>query len=324
MSELIVRAEQGLLGVMLRNPGQLPFVVDSLEADDFSHERHRAVYRTLTEADTLDLSVNERIARVATVAEVHLDPDWLRTLADTAPPEALMPGYYRIVYEAAFERDITGLAEPYRLAAAAYPDPHDRAELLKLADVLDAQSAYFGGPVTDIVLPARSSELDLRVALTREDQVIADIVQHPERARDVAAWLDSSVFTTEQRRHTFEFAVSLGYDRDTFDAVTLAWQVNRAQNLAAYPGPTTPPASIDADYTYLTRLYAATVASGTAIIVGRELLTAHVQAQHQPTINVTAQADHSVAAGPQPAPQRLHTPPPLHQAPATNVRPIEL
>lgn len=327
MSELITRAEQGLLGAMLRDYDH-PFVVDSIEPDDFAHAQHRAVYRALLENDTSDASPEQRIALVTAVAETNVDPAWLRELVDNAPPDALVIGYSRIVYEASFNRMFVDLAEPAHRAADAVTDPEGRAELRRLAEVLDAQVAYFGAqstsdPIVDIAPTVKDAELDLRIALTREDQVIADIVQHPERARDVAAWLDSAVFTTEQRRHTFEFAVSQAYDSDHFDAVTLAWQINRAQNITAYPNAAAPPASIDADYTYLTRLYTATVTSGAAVVVGRELLTAHVQAQHQHAAR-PQQVTPIGQTPPRPQQQQLRTSPPLHQAPATDIRPIEL
>lgn len=328
MADLILRAEQGVLGALLRNPDQ-PTIVDNLHADDFGHDVHRAVYRALIENEPpWVINLDERIAVVVAVAETDVDPQWLHAIADAIVADELVPEYARIVVRAAFERDLTGFAEPYQQAAALADDPVTRDGLLRLADVLDTQVAFFGEPAAidpafDIVLTGQGVEADVPFILEPEDQVIADILQHPEQAREVAAWLDSELFTTGRRRHTFEFAVSLAYDNEPFDSVTLAWNINRAQNHDRYSDPEqTEPAPIDADHQYVTRLYGATIVPGTAVVVGRDLLTAHVQARHQTAATASTQRTMQIEQTPT-APQ-LGMQPPLSQEPATDIRPIEL
>lgn len=331
MADLIVRAEEGILGAMLRNPNQ-PEVFATLTTDDFGYDLHRAVYEALLEPDAVMTgSVEERIISVVGlmgIAQTDVDPDWLRRLAETAPPQELVREYAKIVVEAAFERDVADFSEPYTQAAALADDPDTRENLLRLAEVLDAQVHFFGeaaavAPVVDIVLTGQGVDVDVRFVLEPEDQIIADILQHPHQARAVAAWLDSELFTDSRRRYTFEFAVSLAYDNDPFDAVTLTWNVNRALNLDRYQDPEqSEPAQIDADYQYVTRLYGATIVAGSAVVVGRDLLTAHVQAQHQ--IAVTASTQRIMQIEQAPLAPQLGTEPPLEQAPAADIRPIEL
>jgi replicative DNA helicase len=329
MADLILRAEQGVLGAMLRNPNRPDIITDGLTADDFGHPQHAAVYEALLDPNVITTSnLDERITNLVAVADADLDPGWLRTLAETDVREELVREYARIVVQGAFERDIADFADPYEQAAALADDPETRDGLLQLAEVFDNQVTYFGeaaaiDPAADIVLTNSDLDVDLGNVLEPEDQVIADIVQHPEQAREVAAWLESDIFTTGRRRHTFEFAVSLAYDDDPFDSVTLAWNLNQAQNYDFHNDPgQTEPAQIDADYAYVTRLYAATIVAGTAVVVGRDLLSAHVQARHQISITASTQQIVQVeqpAPGPQPGMD-----PPLEHAPAADIRPIEL
>jgi hypothetical protein len=159
--------------------------------------------------------------------------------------------------------------------------------------------------------------------LHREDQVLADMLQHPDQARTVAPWLDSSVFTTSQRRLAFELAVSIAYDHDPLDSVILAWHFQRARPFAALEHPDHPPHGADwpSDFGYLRRLETATVTVGTAVIVGRELLTEHVQATL--ALSATAAAERAAPAQ-TPAVAPIGPEPPLGPAPAVQHPRIQL
>lgn len=330
MSDLTLRAEQGVLGAMLLDT-HTTLITDNVEVDDFDDPTHRAVYQALRETDLMSFdSLDERITVVVATTAADIDAGRLRQLADLAPGEELIGDYTRIVVQAAFERDLAGFAQPYHHSAELATDPQTQAALRRLGDVLDAQVAFFGEPPTtdpvfDIAVTGHSVELDLRFVLHREDQIIADILQHRAQAREVATWLDPEVFTTGQRRTTFELAVSLAYDNDPFDTVTLAWHLNRAQNITRYLDPATaPPTPMDVDYEYLNRLAGATVTTGTAVVVGRELLIEHTQAQHAIAVSASTQRIVHVQQTAPPTQQQTGLEVPLSPAPAADIRPIEL
>lgn len=335
MSELIMRAEQGVLGVMLRDPQTV--VSLQVEYEDFGHPTHQAVFAALADLEFAVYDTEQQ--RLAAVARALDRPDvdtaWLTRLADTAPAAELAPEYARIVVQAAFDRDVADFAQPYRDSAQLATDPQIREALTRAADALDAQAAVFTPASTvdtDITVQVAGDVAyisgDVRVDLHREDQIIADLIQHPDQALEVAAWLDSEVFTSAQRKLTFELTVSLAYDGDPFDTVTLAWHVQRARDVERYNDPdifTVVPA--ESDYAYLTRLHALPVPIGAAVVVGRDLLTEHVQA----TLALSA-AEATERAPLAAAPQQVvrqteqHRAwePPLSPAPNADIRPIEL
>ena len=332
-SELIMRAEQGVLAAMLTRT-HADLITNNLGNDDFAHPAHRAVYSALQDLEFSGLdSVGERASAVAGIVErADVDAAWLTQLAEQTPHEDLIVQYTRIVVQASFDREVADFADPYREAAATADDT-GRQALLRLADALDAQAAVFTpassiDPDVDIRLIAdlrvQVGE-QIRVELHPQEQVIADIVQHPEQGVAVAAWLDSDVFTTEQRKMTFELAVSLAYDNDAFDTVTLAWQVQRLRDVARYDQPDQPvETSAESDYAFVNRLSAATVTAGAAIVVGRELLTEHVQATLAASVTVAA-AEHTMhAEGPRVQQTARMQAPATQTPPAADIRPIEL
>ncbi|GIE86834.1 DnaB-like helicase N-terminal domain-containing protein [Actinoplanes regularis] len=336
MSELIIRAEQGVLAAMLTRT-RADLITNNLSTDDFAHPAHQAIYGALRDLEFVEHdSVSERAETVAAIVErPDVDAAWLAQLAEQTPHEDLVVQYARIVVQASFDREVAEFADPYREAAAAATDDASREPFLRLAAALDAQAEVFTPASTiatdaDIRLTADLSVQvgeQIRVQLPAEDQVIADIVQHPEQGAIVAPWLDSDVFTSDQRRMTFEIAVSLSYDGDAYDTVTLAWQVQRLRDIRVYDEPQQEvEAPGESDYAYLRRLNAVAVTAGTAVVVGRQLLTDHVQAHLAVTVSATT-AEHTtqVTLAAQTHQQVSPMQPPITQAPAADtIRPIEL
>jgi replicative DNA helicase len=319
MSELIMRAEQGVLAAMLTRT-DYDLITNNLEAADFAHPVHQAVYTALRDAETAPYdNLAEHIATVALIVDrPEVDEAWLRQIAGRRPEQDLIGQYTRIVVQAAFDRDVAGFADPYREAAAH--TEQDREILTRLADALDAQAAAFGpgstiDPTIDVRLDVELSvPFDVSHELDREDQIIADILQHPEQATAVAAWLDSAVFTSPQRRLAFELTVSLAYDQDTFDTVTLAWQLQRARDILRYDTPELAAETLrEDDYAYLNRLRTATVTAGTAVTIGHQLIHQHIHTtvalSEATTTERAAQAavTHQHHAGPAPVTQTTTT-----------------
>lgn len=331
MSDLILRAEQGVLGALLTDPDQLTVV----SAGDFAHPTHQAIYSAIRDLQSLGYEPGRLADAVAGIVDrPDVDATWLRELADAAPDRDRAKAYARIVVQAAFDRDTADFAQPYLDAAEQATDPDARRHLTRLGNTLTAQ-ADRNGP-SSIVDPDASPRLTATARptataeLNREDQILADLLQHPDQARTVAPWLDSAVFTTDQRRLAFELVVSIAYHGDPVDAVVLAWEVERARPYAvATPEPNqhTQLGGRPSDYTYLRRLETATVNAGTAVLVGRELLTEHVHATL--AVSVTAAAERGPHAGPpQPVPAQaiapIRTEPPLSPAPVVPQPRIQL
>ncbi|GAB7048448.1 DnaB-like helicase N-terminal domain-containing protein [Catenuloplanes indicus] len=335
MSELIMRAEQGVLGVMLAG-GDQPSIRDHLTSSDFGHPVHAAVYSALRDLEGADLPPERLRAVVASTLELpEVSEQWLTELAERAPDHYRAQTYTRIVIDAAFTRETADWAAPYRDAAATTTDPVGREHLLRVSDALDAQTEVFlptaaidHERTVDLTTSGRAT-VEITSELGREDLVIADLLQHPDQAREVAAWLDSAVFTSEQRRLVFEITASTGYDGDPIDAVIIAWQVDRERQTAHLWGERTqerdPGAGwavdgpdVEADFAYVTRLERTTVTRGTAVVVGRELLIAHVQTEiHASTTTISAQARVVPTA------QQVGVEPPMPIAPTVDQPQIE-
>ncbi|WP_020525229.1 DnaB-like helicase N-terminal domain-containing protein [Catelliglobosispora koreensis] len=284
MTDLIMRAEQGVLGALLsaRDPDEHALVYTSLDADMFGHPAHQAIYTALADLRLGDYTQVELITAVgAAVDRGDVDTAWLTQLAADAPDDPHVRAYVKIVLNAAFDRDMLDFADPYLAAAELENDLEARAALQHTGAALEAQAAIFAAssiiaPDTSVV----STSVVVEVDLTREEQVLADLLQHPDQAGKVAAWLDPEVFTTEQRRMAFEITVSHAYHGDPVDPVIVAWEIERGREINAYyqrePGPADP--EREPDYRYLTRLGATAVATGTAVVIGHELLSEHVSA----------------------------------------------
>ncbi len=85
MSQLIMRAEQGVLGVMLTG-GDQPPIRDHLTSSDFGHPVHAAVYSALRDLDGADLPPERLRAVVASTLELpEVTEQWLAELAERAP-----------------------------------------------------------------------------------------------------------------------------------------------------------------------------------------------------------------------------------------------
>jgi replicative DNA helicase len=299
MSEMIMRAEQGLLGAMLTDR-ERQLITAHLTVDDFGHPAHQAVYAAL-----LDLHLVADVPPapdlvLAMVARDDVNVTLLTTLAASAVEAPLVRPYTQIVLQAAFDRDSIGFAEPYRAAAEQTADPVAAHNLDRLARALAAQAEVFGAGSaingSGVLTPPAPARVP---SLHPEEAIIADLLQHPDQAREIAPWLVSDVFTDAERRLVYELAVSIAYDRDPLDAVVLAWHVQRAHDVNRLWHPSTSTAaSITLDYRYLSGLEATVVPAGTAVLIGHELLASQMRATLQLDPGVTAESRPVQRSGP--------------------------
>jgi replicative DNA helicase len=329
MSDLIMRAEQGILGALLADRDQA-LITENLSTDDFGHPAHQAIYNAILDLQPAGYDTERlTVAIDGMVDRPDVDAAWLEALADNAPGSDRIRAYTQIVIQAAFDRDTADFADPYLAAAVLTSNPDARDNLTRLGQALTVQAETFA-PASTIdpdhsIRVTSVTTLATAVELHREDAVIADLIQHPEQARVVAGWLTPEVFTTEQRRLTYEFAVSIAYDDDPIDAVILAWHVQRARDINnIYDRETQlPDPRNESEYAYLTRLEVTAVAVGTAVMVGHELVSEHVGATL--ALSATAAAEHAIQATPsQRGEHQVGLEPPTTSAPTVDARRIEL
>ncbi|MEV6527125.1 DnaB-like helicase N-terminal domain-containing protein [Longispora sp. NPDC051575] len=320
MSDLIMRAEQGVLGALLANTERSEALYAELSADDFAHPAHQAIYIALADLQYTAHTVDELTVKVAVLTDrTDVEATWLAGLAAAAPEGPHVLAYARIVIAASCDRDLAGFAQPYLAAAEATVDAEARAHLLRTASALAAQDVFaeMNAVNTDRTVVITTAHVDVTIELSREEQVIADVIQHPEQARNIGAWLEPDVFTTDQTRTCFELAVSLAYDGDLVDPVVLAWDLERARQISALYGHDShfEHRATEPDYKFIARLHATTVVAGTAVVVGHALMADHTTLALD--VSATAAAERALT---QTAPE-----PPLEaQATVTIDRRIEL
>jgi hypothetical protein len=120
----------------------------------------------------------------------------------------------------------------------------------------------------------------------REDWLLADLLQHPEQAADLARTLPDDAFTTPQRREVYRILLNLGFEGGPVDEVIVAWHLEQQRAIQKYytgefpedyefePERTSP----EPDVVYLTRL-AATVTTVNAVEAARDLIADDLRAQ---------------------------------------------
>lgn len=277
------RAEQALLGALIDGPGQLA-EVPGLQAADFADARHQAVFAALSQihAET-PRTRGAELAELITARAMDpgIDVQYVTRLRQSHPDGHAAAVYGRMVHEAAFRRALAGHAERLNQSVTASPgaDRDQRDHMLRLSAALEAHGRDFGAwPGADNSTPPA----DPGTPAHREEQILADLLQHPETIRETAAWLDPELFTAPGRRIVYEALIAVDGYGDPVTELTVSWEVshrialNRALNSGGdsgtgydrEPGPG-----------YVTRLAETTVQPGNAALIGRDLLAEHARTE---------------------------------------------
>jgi hypothetical protein len=196
-----------------------------------------------------------------------------------------------MVQVSAFRRDMARESE--RIAAtvvAGRATGPTMEHLTRLTQALTRQteifSAFTSVDESDVLqaTPARAEVQPVQAPATRserEDQILADVLAHPEQVRDVARIVPPETFTTVQRREIYETVVTLVEAQDPVDEIIVLWELERQRALVRTHTPLSEyretPAETDA--AYLARLAATTVVVGAAITMGHQLVVDDVRAQ---------------------------------------------
>jgi len=291
------RAEHAVLAALLADPAP-PLHLYGLAAGDFTDPTHQAVFAAL---DTIafthpDLAPEQRDTLIA---EHVGDPEaTARALAAwrlQAPDGARTAQYAEYVRAGAIYRDMAAAADRAAAAVAARSGPNDpylAQHQQLLAQTLGRHAAAYTAVTSGAPDPVEAGsvppEPSRRAVL--EDQVLAGLVAEPDQITVVAAFLTDNAFTSSQRRHVYRTMVTMDYDGDGIDDLTLAWRVElEAAHAEIYgidvlaPGTTLDEEVypvIDADYespaTYLERLAVTAVVAETVVHAARDLLVEHL------------------------------------------------
>lgn len=285
-STLTHRTEAALLGTLLFDRRALDDVA-FLTPTDFAHPNHQDIYRAIHQ-----VAAEHPAATGSVMAELvaehlgrnRIDIGELHALALGSPEPQAAAVYARLVLEAALDRELADHAA--RMAVEAGPirgiDPQ-RDHLAQLAEAIafhtrniDAATAYTTTRTDSADRPELSADQKIHV----QEQVLADLIQHPRVIGEVATWLEPEVFTGG-RREIYETIVAVDQYGEAIDEVTLTWALGRRTaladtlrgfNLEADQPDHAPPGTIS-------RLAAAAVEFGVAVELGRDLMTEHFRTE---------------------------------------------
>jgi replicative DNA helicase len=276
MTSLTDQAEQALLGALLADDLP-PLELSFLRADDFDSRIHGHLYTVVTELRQYwpDLTGDALINSVAVRADTpSVDVMWLTAVRDDCPQPDHVAAYARMVQSAAFRRTVADHADRIATAAAHTTDVDGHTHLQKLADALARQAhVYAAFQTIDQADPVHEAQVDHR-RVEMEEDLLADLLQHPEQAAELAVFLHSSNFTSPQRQEVFETIVRLGYDNTPIDEVIVSWEMAAIRAITPDHLATT---STEPDAALLHRL-AATRTVRSAIDIGRDLLADDLRA----------------------------------------------
>ncbi|GAA0812048.1 DnaB-like helicase N-terminal domain-containing protein [Spirilliplanes yamanashiensis] len=328
MHSLADQAELALIGALLAEEPP-PAEVSYLRAEDFAHRAHGTLFEVITKLrhDYPALYGDALINVVALRADTRgVDASWLADVRNACPEPAHVAAYARMVQAAGFRRDVATHAERIATAAAHTVDVDGQAHLVKLADALARQAEVYAAfhtfQAADPDHVGTGPVDQWRVAT--EEELLADLLQHPEQASDIAVFVHRDTFTSEQRREVFETLVRLGYDGEDIDEVIVCWEMARTRALTPRDPDGVRADAREPDVALLHRL-ATTRTTRSAIEAGRDLVADDIQrslATHLGGLDSTRPRTEPVAERTAGLDPHLHPPAPL-APPASPIPRIE-
>lgn len=292
MSDLTTSAERALLGALLTDPDQLN-ELRYVRAVDFESERHREMYAAIQEVHAAapylsGAAFADSVAAHLRTIDYVWEIDELHALALNCPDPDHAPTYARMVQEAGFRRDLAEHAERIGNIAESGTEPEVISEhLALLSEALGTHATRFGpmaelAQISDIATGRAVVDIDQTdpERLARQDQVLADLMRHPEDIREVSTWLSSDNFAAGPRREVYETIVYIDSLDEPVDEITVAW--NLARRAAAYDALGTDQYGLQPYSgvpTYITTLRDLDVPEDAALTVGRQLLADDLSAK---------------------------------------------
>lgn len=292
MPELINSTERALLGALLTDPAQLD-ELRYVRAEDFESQRHREIYTAIQDVHSAAPNVSgaafaDSVASRLPTVDYVWEVDELHALALNCPDPDHAPTYARMIQEAGFRRELAEHAERIGAIAQAGTEPQVISEhLALLSEALGTHATRFGpmaelAHISDVAAGRAAVEIDQTEPerLARQDQVLADLMRHPEDIREVSTWLGADRFAAGPRREVYETIIYIDGVDEPVDEITVAW--NLARRAAAYDALGTdqyglqPYAGVPA---FITALRNMEVPEDAAFTVGRQLLADDLSAK---------------------------------------------
>jgi replicative DNA helicase len=288
MGTLTHRAEQALLGAMLREPG-LAVRLDYLESGDFASNRHRVVFTAIMTASRSGQSDRWRRA-IEKAVSPEISPQYLDELEAACPDLRHGPAYGVMVLEASARRDL--LAHVTDLADQAESLRYTAQRLIRAGGTGGHRSEVHAGLVADAAMAIRvhtgQFDPDSTRAVTAppsgstpgrdafmEETVLAALIQHhPDAPRVIRALPFPLAFADPLRRDIYQTIRDLSATGRPVDALTVDWELARSQGSAGRQRPGDGTVTDDLP-SYVTRL-ADVATAGKAITITASLLTEHL------------------------------------------------
>ena len=292
------RAEQATLGALLLHPEPLPAVTEWLRAGDFADPWHGQLYAVLRERLVARQPITPEDAGMHLLDRVgphKADLPRIASLLASTPPGADPRRYAPMVLEASLRREVAGQGVIVRASALAtflsggsgpveagvaqvgkgLREAERRWQLASVASEVTAQPRPLpDGPQLDRRLAADRflsayPAVDGAAVRENEARLVAALVCHPDQATHVSAWLRPDMLVDRTWRAAYAAFLDLSERRQPVDAMTVAWQVQRATALhGAGPDPVVLSKAVDAalsdDPNFLSRRVAADLVRRTA------------------------------------------------------------
>ena len=329
MGTLTHRAEQALLGALLREP-ELAARLDYLEPSDFASHQHRLVFSAIMTASRAGQRDHWRRA-VQKAVGTEIPPRYLDELEAACPEPSHGPAYGVMVLEASARRDLLGCvtdladqAESIRytaqrvIRAGGTGGHRSEVHAALVADIAGAIRTHAGRFDPDSTRAANAPASDSasgRDAFMEETVLAALIQHHPDAPRVIRALPFPLAFADPLRQAIYQVIRDLSATGRPVDALTVDWELARSHGPAGRqrPGEGT---VTDELPSYVTRLADAFTA-GKAVTTTASLLAEHLACGRygqQPTEDRAAPRpqDPGTAAGPAVPGQARHLlqPPP--------------
>lgn len=292
MSDLTHSAERALLGALLNDPAQLD-ALRYVRATDFEASRHREIYTAIQDVRAAAPSLSgaefaDAVASRLPTIDFVWEIEELHDLALNCPDPDHGPTYARMVQEAGFRRDLAGHAERIGQIAQTGTEPEAISEhLALLSEALGTHATRFGpmaelAHISDVATGRAPVDIDQTEPerLVRQDQVLADLLRHPEDIREVSTWLSVDNFAAGMRREVYETIVHVDSMDEPVDEITVAW--NLARRAAAYDALGTDQYGLQpyrGAPAYISTLRELDVPEDAALVVGRQLLADDLSAK---------------------------------------------
>ena len=277
------RTEEFALGALLYAPERLRDVPD-LRPHHFGDADHQAIFKALTQIREADPRVRgeelvHRITRNAAVPQVTRAR--LVGLALTCPDVDHVVEEARLVIAQAVRRELNNSAEQLSRLTEHLPADYPFMNYRRLLDSMH-RHAINTGPDIDFALNTESN--GKHPSVQREEALLAELIQKPDRIEDVAAWLTPDAFTSSNRQDLYRTLLHLDGRSEQLPNMpfTIADEIKALWNGTA----TQPSAYVAIDQyspsqnlSYITHIAASTIEPGSAIETARDLMRDLVRAE---------------------------------------------